>query len=40
MKLRHGRVFAINPVKLTINFVRDAKLCLRFNWDFFFGYTK
>ncbi|MBE7558333.1 radical SAM protein [bacterium] len=39
-KLREGRIFAINPLKLAYNFLRDAKLCLRFNLDFFLGYGR
>lgn len=30
-KLRQGRVFRINPLKLGVNLFRDAELCVRFN---------
>lgn len=39
-KLRQGRVFQINPFRLTVNFLRDAKLCTMFSLTFLFGYGK
>jgi hypothetical protein len=39
-KLRRGRIFQINPFVFTINFLRDAKLCLRFNLSMLAGYGK
>ncbi len=39
-RLRHGQVFRINPVRLTWNAVRDARLCLAFNVSFLSGYGK
>jgi len=39
-KLRRGRIFQINPIRLTVNFARDVKLCTIFNLSFFGGYGK
>ncbi len=39
-KLRHGRLFQINPFALAFNFLRDAKLCARFNLSIMAGYGK
>lgn len=39
-KLRRGRVFQINPFRLTLNFLRDMKLCTAFSLTFLFGYGK
>ena len=39
-KLRRGRVFQINPFRLTLNFIRDAKLCTVFSLSFLFGFGK
>jgi radical SAM superfamily enzyme YgiQ (UPF0313 family) len=40
-KVRRGRVFAINPLRLGINFLRDVKLCAIFNVSFFMtGYGR
>jgi radical SAM superfamily enzyme YgiQ (UPF0313 family) len=38
--LRRGRLFRINPVRLGINALRDAKLCLRFNLSFLAAFAK
>jgi radical SAM superfamily enzyme YgiQ (UPF0313 family) len=39
-KLRRGRVFQINPFVLGVNFLRDVKLCTRFNLSMLAGYGK
>ena len=39
-KLRRGRVLEINPFTLALNFLRDAKLCARFNLSMLAGYGK
>ena len=39
-QLKRGRVFRINPVKLTWNFFRDVKLCMLFNLNILLGYEK
>ena len=38
--LRRGRLWRINPLRLTLNFLRDAKLCALFNLSLFGGYGK
>ena len=38
--LHHGRLHRINPFKLGINFLRDAKLCARFNFEMVTGYHR
>jgi hypothetical protein len=32
-KLRHGRVYRINPFRLGFNLFRDARICVRFNLE-------
>ena len=39
-KLRHGRIFQINPIALTLNFWRDLKICTAFSLTFLFGFGK
>jgi hypothetical protein len=39
-KLRHGRLFRIDPLRLVLNFLRDARLCMRFNLSFLSAYGK
>jgi radical SAM superfamily enzyme YgiQ (UPF0313 family) len=39
-RLRRGHVFRVNPFTLTVNAIRDAWLCLRFNASFLQGYGK
>ena len=39
-KLRRGRIWRINPVRLTLNFLRDVKLCALFNLSLFGGFGK
>lgn len=39
-RLRRGHLFRVNPLTLTVNAIRDAWLCLRFNASFIQGYGK
>lgn len=39
-KLRRGRIFQINPFRLTLNFLSDLKLFILFNLSFFLGYER
>ncbi|MBZ5638746.1 MAG: radical SAM protein [Acidobacteriia bacterium] len=39
-KLRRGRIFQINPLMLGFNFLRDVKICTRFNLSMLAGYGK
>lgn len=39
-KLRRGRIYAINPLRLGLNALRDVKLCAYFNIAFLLGYTR
>ena len=39
-KLRRGRIYAIDPLRLALNFLRDLKLCVRFNLSFLAAYGK
>jgi hypothetical protein len=32
-KLRRGRVYRINPLRLGVNLFRDARICLRFSLE-------
>jgi radical SAM superfamily enzyme YgiQ (UPF0313 family) len=38
--LRRGRLLRINPVRLTWNALRDAKLCIRFNVSFLAAFAR
>ncbi len=39
-KLRRGRIFQINPFMLAFNFLRDLRICTRFNLSMLAGYGK
>lgn len=39
-KLRRGRIHRINPVRLLVNLLRDARICMRFNLSILSGYGK
>lgn len=39
-KLRRGRLFRIDPLRLTLSFLRDVQLCVRFSLSFLSAYGK